>query len=157
MMASGEPIDGRAAREIGLATEVVQSDRLLKAAIALVREEQRTGQYRRDREAWSQPIDMTDTELFFLGATGNAYIQQETKGHYPAPIAALEVMLEAAKVDIDAACQMEAEGMAKLFGSPVNRALLNVFFLSDRNKKDTGVERSDLKPRPVKSLGIFGA
>ena len=38
--------------------------------------------------------------------------------------------------------------MAELFGSPVNRALLNVFFLTDRNKKDTGVDRADVKPTP---------
>jgi 3-hydroxyacyl-CoA dehydrogenase/enoyl-CoA hydratase/3-hydroxybutyryl-CoA epimerase/3-hydroxyacyl-CoA dehydrogenase/enoyl-CoA hydratase/3-hydroxybutyryl-CoA epimerase/enoyl-CoA isomerase len=157
LIAGGESIDGQTARSLGMATDLVKSDRLLPAALALVRTEQHSGDFRRDRERWSQPLEMTDTELYFLGATANAYIQQETKGHYPAPLAALEVMLEAAKADIDAACQMEAEGMAKLFGSPVNKALLNVFFLSDRNKKDTGVERSDVKPRPVKSLGIFGA
>ncbi len=44
-------------------------------------------------------------------------------------------MLGAAGVDLETACQMEAEGFAKLFGSPINRALLNVFFLTDRNKK----------------------
>ena len=26
--------------------------------------------------------------------------------------------------------------MSRLFGSPVNKALINVFFLTDRNKKD---------------------
>ena len=44
-------------------------------------------------------------------------------------------MLGAAGVDLETACQMEAEEFAKLFGSPINRALLNVFFLHDRNKK----------------------
>src|SRR5205085_5823682 len=43
------------------------------------------------------------------------------------------------------------------FGSPINRALINVFFLTDRNKKDTGVERTDVKPRPIKSVGVIGA
>ena len=36
---------------------------------------------------------MDETELMFLGVTANAYIQQQTKGQYPAPIAALEVMI----------------------------------------------------------------
>ena len=47
-------------------------------------------------------------------------------------------MLGAAGVDSDTACQMEAEGMAELFGTPINASLLNIFFLTDRNKKDTG-------------------
>jgi 3-hydroxyacyl-CoA dehydrogenase/enoyl-CoA hydratase/3-hydroxybutyryl-CoA epimerase/3-hydroxyacyl-CoA dehydrogenase/enoyl-CoA hydratase/3-hydroxybutyryl-CoA epimerase/enoyl-CoA isomerase len=157
MICGGEPVDGKTARGLGLVSDVVPSDRLDAAAIALVRQEQQSGGYKNDRQRWSGPLNLTETELFFLGATSNAYIQQETKGHYPAPLAALEVMLEAAPQDIDAACRLEAEGMAKLFGSPVNRALLNVFFLSDRNKKDAGVDRPNVQPRPVKGLGVFGA
>ena len=66
-------------------------------------------------------------------------------------------MLESASLDIEAACVREAEGMAALFGSPVNRALINVFFLTDRNKKDTGVDRRDIQPLPIRSVGIIGA
>ena len=66
-------------------------------------------------------------------------------------------MLGAAGLDIDAACNAEAEGMAALFGSPVNRALINVFFLTDRNKKDTGVDRPDVPTRPIKSVAVIGA
>jgi 3-hydroxyacyl-CoA dehydrogenase len=82
-------------------------------------------------------------------------IQQETKGHYPAPVAALELLLEASTVDVDAACKMEAEQFVPLFGSPINRALLNVFFLQDRNKKGPGADaKSDVK---TESLGVIGA
>ena len=45
-------------------------------------------------------------------------------------------MLETAGQEAGPALLREAEGMAALFGSPINRALLNVFFLTDRNKKD---------------------
>ena len=113
----------------------------------MIRAEQSTGDYLRDRERWSGPVDISETELGFLGVTASAVIQQQTKGHYPAPLAALEVMLGAVSADIDQACQMEAEGMAQLFGSPVNAALLNVFFLTDRNKKDTGVDTPGITPR----------
>ena len=34
--------------------------------------------------------------------------------------------------DVETACQMETEGFSKIFGSPINRSLLNVFFLTDR-------------------------
>ena len=84
-------------------------------------------------------------------------IQQQTKGHYPAPMAALEVMLGGTSGDVTQACQMEAEGMAQLFGSPVNAALLNVFFLTDRNKKDPGVDTPGITPRPIESASVIGA
>ena len=48
--------------------------------------------------------------------------------------------------------------MAELFGSPVNRALINVFFLTDRNKKDTGVDRTRRRSRGRSSrVGVVGA
>ena len=157
LVTSGESIDGRAAYEMDLASQFTAADRIQDAAIRLIRAEQKSKQYLADRTRWSGPIEMSDTELGFLGATASAYIQQQTKGQYPAPMAALEVMLSAAGLDIDAACNAEAEGMAALFGSPVNRVLINVFFLSDRNKKDSGVDRPDVKAGPIKSIAVIGA
>ncbi|HEV3418454.1 MAG TPA: 3-hydroxyacyl-CoA dehydrogenase NAD-binding domain-containing protein [Pirellulales bacterium] len=157
LVTSGESIDGRAAVLMGLATDVVPADRIGAAAIALIRAEQTSKQYLEDRVRWRQPLEIDETELTFLGATASALIQQQTKGHYPAPVAALELMLEAAALDIESACTKEAEGMAELFGSPVNRALINVFFLGDRNKKDVGIARADVKPRPIKSVSVIGA
>jgi 3-hydroxyacyl-CoA dehydrogenase/enoyl-CoA hydratase/3-hydroxybutyryl-CoA epimerase/3-hydroxyacyl-CoA dehydrogenase/enoyl-CoA hydratase/3-hydroxybutyryl-CoA epimerase/enoyl-CoA isomerase len=157
LVTGGESIDARAAVNMGLASDVVAADKLLDAAIRLVRAEQSSNEYLLDRKRWSGPIETNDTELGFLGATASAYIQQQTKGHYPAPLAALEVMLGAAGLDVDAACAMEAEAMAQLFGTPVNRALVNVFFLSDRNKKDRGVAAADVQPRKINSVAVVGA
>jgi 3-hydroxyacyl-CoA dehydrogenase/enoyl-CoA hydratase/3-hydroxybutyryl-CoA epimerase/3-hydroxyacyl-CoA dehydrogenase/enoyl-CoA hydratase/3-hydroxybutyryl-CoA epimerase/enoyl-CoA isomerase len=172
LVTGGESIDTRTASAMGLANDLVKtisetptsaskndhgsvrSDALLGAAIRMVRAEQATQQFRRDRARWAAPIPISETELGFLGATASAYIQQQTKGHYPAPLAALEVMLGAAGVDVETACQMEAEEFPKLFGSPVNRALLNVFFLQDRNKKSVGLSA---EPQKIASAGVVGA
>ena len=51
---------------------------------------------------------------------------------------------------------MEADEFAKLFGTPINRALFNVFFLRDRNKKDAGVA-SNVEPKKIASAGVVGA
>ncbi len=157
MVTGGESIDSRAAAAMGLASDVTADDKLLAAAIALVRAEQKSGDYLRDRQRWNGPIEINPTELAFLGATASGYIQQQTKGHYPAPLAALEVMLGATELEIEAACQAEAEAFAQLFGSPVNRALIHVFFLGDRNKKDTGIDRAEVVGRPIKSVSVLGA
>jgi 3-hydroxyacyl-CoA dehydrogenase/enoyl-CoA hydratase/3-hydroxybutyryl-CoA epimerase/3-hydroxyacyl-CoA dehydrogenase/enoyl-CoA hydratase/3-hydroxybutyryl-CoA epimerase/enoyl-CoA isomerase len=157
MVTTGEPVDARTAALMGLATDRVAAERMQDAAIALVRSEQKSRAYLEDRRRWSQPLEVNETELTFLAATANALIQQQTRGHYPAPPTALEMMLEAASLDIETACVREAEGMAGLFGSPVNRALINVFFLIDRNKKDTGIARRDVQPQPIRSVGVVGA
>ncbi len=156
MVTGGASISASEAFRMGLISDVVPVDDLQASAIRLIRQEQATGEYKKDREAWSGPIDISDTELGFLGATASAMIQQQTKGHYPAPLAALEVMMGATGADIETACKMEAEGMAALFGSPINASLLNVFFLTDRNKKDKGVE-GDVVTRDVSHVAVIGA
>jgi len=166
LITGSEPISARAAYAMGLASDVVETKHeagaekaeevLLAAAVRMVHSEAESKQYLADRQAWSGPIEISETELGFLGATASAYIQGQTKGHYPAPLAALEVMLGAAGVDVETACQMEAEAFAPLFGSPVNRALLNVFFLRDQNKKETGAGQ-DATPREVRAASVIGA
>lgn len=157
LVTSGESIDAKTAAAMGLVSDLVPSAKLLSAAIQVVRAEQVSGQWQRDRKRWNGPLNISETELGFLGATASAFIQGQTGGHYPAPQAALEVMLESAGSDADTAGNAEAEGMASLFGTPVNRALINVFFLTDRNKKDTGIDRKDVKPGAIKSVAVVGA
>ena len=165
LVTSGEGIGAEAAFAMGLAQDVVsESDQLLDAAVRMVRYEAEAKDYLKDRDCWAAPIvaqnggdcegGLSETELGFLGATASAYIQQQTGGHYPAPLAALEVMLGAAGVDVQQACEMEAEGFTQVFGSPVNRALLNVFFLRDANKKQTGGEA---EPLEIKTASVVGA
>ncbi len=154
LITGGEPVGPKAAQAMGLA-EIAAPEKLLDEAIALVRAEQTSGDYLQDRKRWSAPIAISETELGFLGATASAFIQGKTKGHYPAPLAALEVLLGGAGVDVEAACQMEAENFVTLFGSSVNQALLNVFFLGDRNKKERGPKGAT--PQKIESATVLGA
>lgn len=156
MITGGESIDAESAYSMGLCSDVVPSETLMDSAIRLVRDENQRQLYLEDRKAWHGPVRISDTELGFLGATASAVIQQQTKGQYPAPAAALETMLESSGVDADTACELEARGMSKLFGSPVNAALLNIFFLTDRNKKDSGID-TDAHPKEVGSVSVIGA
>lgn len=157
MITSGESVDSHAALAMDLASDVVPAEKLVEAASRLIRAEQATGDYLRDRERWQQPIAMNETELGFLAATYSALIRQQTKGQYPAPVAALELVLETSQLDAKTAAEKEATGFAQLFGTPVNQALINVFFLTDRNKRDTGLEDREVKPQEIKSVGVIGA
>ena len=154
MITGGESISASQAVELGLATESVAAEKLQAAAIRLIHQEKKRGDFLQDRKRWSQPIAMSETEMGFLGVTAAGFIEQKTKGHYPAPLAALEVLLAGAALDPAAAGELESEEMANLFGSAVNRSLLNVFFLSDRNKKQIGAYG---KSAELGSIGVIGA
>src|SRR5205814_228989 len=83
LITGGESIDAQAARKMGLVCDVVPADRLLAAAISLVRDQRKSQQYLKDRQTWSGPLTIGETELGFLGATASAMIRQQTKGQYP--------------------------------------------------------------------------
>jgi len=160
MITGGESISARAAYEMGLASDVVPAGRLLAAALGVIRAEQTSRAYLQDRSRWSAPLALEPAELALLGAAASALIQQETKGQYPAPPAALSLMLETCHLPAEEALIREAEGMAQLFGSPVNAALINVFFLTDRNKRDTGLDlprEAAPQPRPIGTVGVIGS
>lgn len=158
LVTGGEPIGAREAAVMGLA-ELAEPDQLLEAALAIVRGEHQSQAFQKDRDCWEAPLGLSETELGFIGATASAYIQGQTKGHYPAPMAALEVMLGAAGVDVWTACKMEAEGFTELWGTSENRALLNVFFLRDGNKKQegpAGAQAAEITSASVIGAGIMG-
>ncbi len=157
LITGGESISPAKARDMGLVSAVVSSEKLLSAACELIRIERSTRRYLADRQAWSAPVKLSETELGFLGVTASAMISQQTHGKYPAPDAALALMMETASEAEDEALRKESERFAELFGSPVNKALLNVFFLTDRNKKDRGVSDASLAAAPIRRVGVVGA
>ncbi|UUO05582.1 3-hydroxyacyl-CoA dehydrogenase NAD-binding domain-containing protein [Blastopirellula sp. J2-11] len=157
MITGGGSISAAEAAKMGLADDFTSPDDLVAAAIRMIEQDQESKSYLQDREVRSAAIELSETEMGFLGATASAYIQGQTKGQYPAPMAALEALLGGAMVDAESALAMEAEGLAGLFGTPVNAALMNVFFLTDRNKKDEGVDQDDVEKTKIDSVSVIGA
>jgi 3-hydroxyacyl-CoA dehydrogenase/enoyl-CoA hydratase/3-hydroxybutyryl-CoA epimerase/3-hydroxyacyl-CoA dehydrogenase/enoyl-CoA hydratase/3-hydroxybutyryl-CoA epimerase/enoyl-CoA isomerase len=157
LVTGGESIDARRAYSLGLAWDVVPPDQLIPAAIRAIRAARQDDRFKADRERANQPVAMSSTELAFLGATASAMIQQETHGNYPAPLVALELLLEASSQSVDEALQSEAQAFAQVFGTPVNKALLNVFFLTDRAKKPPAGIAEGATAREVQQAGVVGA
>jgi len=85
-----------------------------------------------------------------------------TKGHYPAPLAALEVIRKTYgvdptnKSDREAALEIEKEHFAECAVTDISKNLIHVFYLTEMVKKQTGVS-SGVKAKPVKHLGVLGA
>lgn len=157
LITGGESIDAVSAQKMGWADDLCAPEDLLNASIRMIDDELRSKRYLSDRKRLAGPMTIDPVELGFLGATASAVIRQQTKGQYPAPAAALELMLESSMEDASIALEREAQGMAKLFGSPVNAALLNVFFLTDGAKREMGGKPGAVSPIEVKQLGVVGA
>ncbi len=81
----------------------------------------------------------------------------QTKGHYPAPLAALDAISRGLGRGMEAGLAAEAEWFARLAVGDVSRNLVQIFFATSALKKDPGVEGPAPEPRPVKNVCVVGA
>jgi 3-hydroxyacyl-CoA dehydrogenase/enoyl-CoA hydratase/3-hydroxybutyryl-CoA epimerase len=92
--------------------------------------------------------------VFRLAARG---VLRQTRGHYPAPLAALRAVRHGLRHGVQAGLALEAELFADLAVGDVSRNLVSIFFATTALKKDPGVEGQAPPPRPVSNLAVVGA
>jgi 3-hydroxyacyl-CoA dehydrogenase/enoyl-CoA hydratase/3-hydroxybutyryl-CoA epimerase len=80
----------------------------------------------------------------------------KTKGHYPAPLAALELVVRAPGVHNRDAAEREANAVAGLATGPVCKSLIRIFFGMEEAKK-LGRGRDGVEPRTIERAGVLGA
>jgi len=84
-------------------------------------------------------------------------ILARTRGHYPAPLAALDVVATGYAHGTERGFREEARLFGELAVSEVSRQLVFLFFATSALKKDPGVPEPAPPPKPVQKLGILGA
>jgi len=84
-------------------------------------------------------------------------ILARTRGHYPAPLAALDVIATGFAQGAERGYREEARLFGELAVSEVSRQLVFLFFATTALKKDSGVAEPAPAPAPVRKLGILGA
>ena len=158
LILSGELIDSAHALALGWADDRVPVERLLESAVRLIRTEQQSGRYRLDRDRRTQPVSFPAAEHAFLEATARQQFGSLARGRSVEALeVALRTLLAGSAEEAEAALIRESQAVAALFGTPTQRALLNVFFLQDRNKRDKGTAHAELTPGSVEQVGVVGA
>lgn len=161
-IAGGEPVDGTAARSLGIVDACVPAPESLESARRLLEHEiGRAGHLVRRREI-AAPVGLDPAERSFLEAVVSSVILGRTGGHYPAPAAILRTILAGAEADLPAAGRIESAAFAALATGDVSRQLVRVFRLGERNRRDPGVGCPDsdaaaVPAEPVERPAIVGA
>ena len=158
----GKSVDGRKAEKIGLVDACVPAAQLEERALALAREKIVQGAAKR-RKVY-QPNGLVNKVLNSGLGRGTVFKQakkgvlKETKGFYPAPLAAIEVVRKTYGMsDRNRALQIEAAGFQEVATTAVSKNLIDLFFVMEAVKKQTGVEGKDIKPQVVKHMAVLGA
>lgn len=140
MILTGRMLSGRQARSKGLIHDVVPVEALPFVGEDLMRTVIQRGSaqsfFRRPHRSWLARL----TELLpplrnyaFRRAEGDVRLQ--TKGHYPAPLAAIEVLRSGFQQPTTIGFAAESAAIGRLAESPITRECLRIFFLQEDAKK----------------------
>ena len=162
MILTGRTVDARKAARIGLVDRAVPHAELEKHAVELVRRLRRQGRFRKKLRhtakgvsGWLLEGNAVGRALVFHQARKK--VMGRTHGHYPAPLKALEVIRRGWGMTIEKALALEAEALGELIVGPISKSLVQLFFLSEKAKKDPGVKGEVGSLPEVRSAGLLGA
>ncbi len=159
LILTGKQIDARRARKIGLVDEAVPAPIFEEfagrfAAGKLKSAKPRGRRRPRDLTAFALEGNPLGRRLVF--AKARETVLKQTGGHYPAPLEALQVVEEGYGRPVAEGLEAEARHIGNIFGGPVQRNLLEIFFQTEEIKKETGVP-SGAVARSVARVGVLGA
>jgi len=155
MILRGKPVDARKAERIGLIDERLHPAILDRRAGEVARELQQKRPHMRGKRKPLAKRFLEGTvpgrQLLFRQARKN--VMKETRGHYPAPLAALELLEQTLSLSIEQSLAREAELIGKLIVTPVSKNLIHVFHLNEAAKKSA----PDVPARPIDRVAVLGA
>jgi 3-hydroxyacyl-CoA dehydrogenase/enoyl-CoA hydratase/3-hydroxybutyryl-CoA epimerase len=154
MIAGATEFSGKKAWKSGLVDEVVSEDNLLKRAeeIALGAHPRRASQDLQNQvKRFLLESNPLGRKVF--GDMALKMIKKKTKGHYPAPLEALKVIMKSYDQPLEKAFDNESQSFGKLAVTPVSKNLVGLFFAQTESKKMP----EGVKPAKIETVGVVGA
>jgi len=158
LILTGRTVAGRKALKLGLIDALLPDARFLD----LVRDFARDRGSRQRREAGGNGGGFDFKELLLernpLGRKvvfdqARKKTLEQTRGHYPAPLRAIEVVRVGIEDGMRAGFDAEARAVADLAISRTAKSLIHVFHLTEEAKRHAGT----VTPRPVRRTAVAGA
>lgn len=162
---SGKAVDAKKAFKIGLVDDLIREEFL----------EEKLGQFvteillEKDNNIYLQNRRKSKKRLFLLESIfGGKYLMfyfaqkglfEKTKGQYPAPFYALEVIKRTyGSTYADRGFKTELEAFCELVVGDISKNLIEIFFTQEELKKDNGIDGDlELVVKEVKNAALLGA
>lgn len=159
---AGKAVDGRKATKLGLADELVPAPLLDGYALKFTQEIVKNGG--KKRKKYFKPKGLAGSVLeSFVGrgivlSQAKKMLLKQTGGHYPAQEKALEVVGKIYGMsNRSKALKIESQGFGEVAATSVSKNLINLFYLMESVKKQTGVSDASVKPKVVSKIAVLGA
>ena len=156
LILTGRTLAGDRARKIGLADAVLPAAGFDERVAAWVRG--RLGRRPARRSGGLRRLLLEGNPLGrrLVLAQARRRTLAQTKGHYPAPLRALDVVATGLERGPGAGFEAEARAIGELAVSPVAKNLIHVFRLMEASKKDDGPPPQEVRRPAVVGAGVMG-
>ncbi len=163
MILSGKPVDTKKAYKIGLVDDLFREEFLeekLGHFLTEIIKEGESNHYLKKRKEAKKKRFLFETLLFgkfIILHLAHKNLWQKTKGHYPAPFYAMEVLrrtygmtyaMRGYKIELDAFCE--------LCVGETSKNMIELFFTNEALKKDNGVE-GEIEVKYIRNAAVIGA
>ncbi len=161
LILSGNPINAEAAFRMGLVDRMYPQTGLSQRVAEFVEEIAREPKKRIFR-----PQPKKGMEAFLEGNSfgrgmvfkkSREEILKATKGFYPSPLRALDVVQQTSGLKREAALDIESTAFAELAITLISKNLVKVFFLSEKFKKLTAPDCEGVTSMPIRKGAVIGA
>ncbi len=153
----GRGVDAKRAARLGILDRAVAHPELERRALELLRELQSGRRPSRPKKSFSDwLLSSNPIGRAILFSQAKKRILSQSKGHYPAPLAVLEVLRKGCHSK-KRSFELEAEHACELLTGSVSNNLVHLFFLSEGAKKDPGAAGDNVTARAVGRAALLGA
>src|SRR5690606_29339874 len=157
----GKSAYNKKALKIGLIDELVPAPLLEERAMAFAQNVIAKGAKKRRKKYQPKGAMNVMLETVLRGVVLKKAKEMTLKasgGHYPAPLKALEVIKATYGMsDRERALSIEAKGFGEVAATDVSKHLINLFYLMEGVKKQTGVADPSVKPQNISKVAVLGA
>lgn len=156
LILSGDAISANEALKIGLLDGLVSQSRLFIEGIEFLKKNSRKRKiyHPKLKGLLNKLLDCTYSGQLLLSGQAKKLVLKTTRGQYPAPLAAVEVIRKNYKCSIKHALNREARVFGELAVGEISKNLISVFYLIEKYKKQKWVE---VEPRKIGKCAILGA
>lgn len=158
---SGKPINAEKALRVGLVDRLISQSRMAEAITDFV--DEISGDHRSRRKEWKRRpkrfgfwVDHPLGQALILWQSRREVLRR-SKGIYPAPLAAIDVMWKNRRWPRAVALQMEAQSFGRLAVTTVSKNLVHLFYVREKFRKLSLPQFRGATSLRIQRAGVVGA
>jgi len=161
MILSGQAIPGAVALKVGLVDQMFPASTLAHDLNAFTRGvfgESTKNKFRpKPKKGFDAFLDKNPIGQMVVFEQSRKNVMSISKGFYPAPLKAIDVIKETRRMGRTEALDIEAQAFAELAVTPISKNLVRCFYLTEKFKKLSLPGADNGAPIHVRKAGVIGA